>query len=119
VHRGDVAVVLRRGQGAQPGAGQKALPPARLVVADPPRAGLAREVIDYLGAAGNGASRFAYVSCDPATLARDIGLLTARGWTLAGLRAFDAFPMTHHVECVATLVAAPGQPGPAQAGDPA
>jgi hypothetical protein len=29
----------------------------------------------------------------------------ARGWTLAGLRAFDAFPMTHHVECVATLTA--------------
>ena len=43
-------------------------------------------------------------SCDPATLARDIGLLTARGWVLSGLRAFDAFPMTHHVECVASLV---------------
>ncbi len=47
------------------------------------------------------------MSCDPATLARDIGLLAARGWSLDGLRAFDAFPMTHHVECVATL-AAPG-----------
>ena len=45
VHRGDVAAV-RRGQP------RGALPPARLVVADPPRAGLAREVIDYLGAAG-------------------------------------------------------------------
>jgi tRNA/tmRNA/rRNA uracil-C5-methylase (TrmA/RlmC/RlmD family) len=43
------------------------------------------------------------VSCDPATLARDIGLLLGRGWSLAGLRAFDAFPMTHHVECVAAL----------------
>jgi hypothetical protein len=56
------------------------------------------------------------VSCDPATLARDIGLLTGRGWTLEGLRAFDAFPMTHHVECVATLIAdevidQPGEPG--------
>jgi len=100
VHRGDVAAVLRRARGAAGGV----LPHARLVVADPPRAGLAREVIDYLGADGNGASRFAYVSCDPATLARDIALLTARGWALAGLRAFDAFPMTHHVECVATLV---------------
>jgi tRNA/tmRNA/rRNA uracil-C5-methylase (TrmA/RlmC/RlmD family) len=99
VHKGDVAAVLSRGD--QPGA----LPPARLVVADPPRAGLAREVIDYLGQAGNGAARFAYVSCDPATLARDIGLLGAHGWTLDGLRAFDAFPMTHHVECVATLSA--------------
>ena len=75
------------------------------MVADPPRSGLAREVIDYLGAAGHGAARFAYVSCDPATLARDIGLLMARGWVLDGLRAFDAFPMTHHVECVATLTA--------------
>jgi tRNA/tmRNA/rRNA uracil-C5-methylase (TrmA/RlmC/RlmD family) len=96
VHRGDVAAVLRRDR-----------PEARLVVADPPRAGLAREVIDYLGPDGPGADRFAYVSCDPATLARDIGLLVARGWTLAGLRAFDAFPMTHHVECVATLIAGP------------
>ncbi len=97
VHRGDVAAVLRRDR-----------PDARLVVADPPRAGLAREVIDYLGADGHGhRDRFAYVSCDPATLARDIGLLVARGWTLANLRAFDAFPMTHHVECVATLTAGP------------
>jgi tRNA/tmRNA/rRNA uracil-C5-methylase (TrmA/RlmC/RlmD family) len=119
VHRGDVAAVLRgaqrapraAGQGTPPGAGRSAppgtsrsAPPrARLVVADPPRAGLAREVIDYLGAGGNGASRFGYVSCDPATLARDIALLVERGWTLAGLRAFDAFPMTQHVECVATL----------------
>jgi tRNA/tmRNA/rRNA uracil-C5-methylase (TrmA/RlmC/RlmD family) len=78
------------------------LPPARLVIADPPRAGLAREIIGYL--AGDGpAEQFAYVSCDPATLARDLALLTAAGWRLAELRAFDAFPMTHHVECLATL----------------
>jgi tRNA/tmRNA/rRNA uracil-C5-methylase (TrmA/RlmC/RlmD family) len=108
VHKGDVTAVLSRGD--QPGAQPGVLPPARLVVADPPRAGLAREVIDYLGQAQNGAARFAYVSCDPATLARDIGLLTARGWTLDGLRAFDAFPMTHHVECVATLSAPRTQP---------
>jgi tRNA/tmRNA/rRNA uracil-C5-methylase (TrmA/RlmC/RlmD family) len=96
VRRGDVAEVLGR---------EKVREAARLVVADPPRAGLAREVIDYLG---GGAARFAYVSCDPATLARDIGLLAERGWTLSGLRAFDAFPMTHHVECVATLIAGTG-----------
>ena len=105
VHKGDVAAVLRRG--GQSGAGGAVLPPARLVVADPPRSGLAREVIGYLGAAEHGATRFAYVSCDPATLARDIGLLMARGWALADLRAFDAFPMTHHVECVATLTRDP------------
>jgi len=99
VHKGDVAAVLRR-SGAT-------LPSARLVVADPPRSGLARAVIEYLGVAEQGTARFAYVSCDPATLARDIGLLMARGWVLASLRAFDAFPMTHHVECVATLVRDP------------
>jgi tRNA/tmRNA/rRNA uracil-C5-methylase (TrmA/RlmC/RlmD family) len=92
VRKGDVAGVLAR-----------ALPPARLVVADPPRAGLAREVIGYLSRPGSGAGRLAYVSCDPATLARDIGLLVARGWVLDDLRAFDAFPMTHHVECVAVM----------------
>jgi tRNA/tmRNA/rRNA uracil-C5-methylase (TrmA/RlmC/RlmD family) len=92
VHRGDVAQVLRH----------TALPPARLVVADPPRAGLAREVVGYLSGAP-AAERFAYVSCDPATLARDLGLLIKGGWELEDLRAFDAFPMTHHVECVATL----------------
>jgi tRNA/tmRNA/rRNA uracil-C5-methylase (TrmA/RlmC/RlmD family) len=94
VHRGDVTAVLRQGV-----LGRGGRPAARLVVADPPRAGLAREVIAYL----DGAERFAYVSCDPATMARDIKLLAERGWTLAGLRAFDAFPMTHHVECVAVL----------------
>jgi tRNA/tmRNA/rRNA uracil-C5-methylase (TrmA/RlmC/RlmD family) len=92
VRKGDVARVLR----------QRGLPPARLVVADPPRAGLAREVTGYL-AGNSGAERFCYVSCDPATLARDLGLLLAAGWRLDELRAFDAFPMTHHVECVAAL----------------
>jgi tRNA/tmRNA/rRNA uracil-C5-methylase (TrmA/RlmC/RlmD family) len=91
IHRGDVAQVLRRG----------GLPLARLAVADPPRTGLDRAVVDYLTKSGT--ERFAYVSCDPATLARDIGLLVKGGWRLDGLRAFDAFPMTHHVECVATL----------------
>jgi tRNA/tmRNA/rRNA uracil-C5-methylase (TrmA/RlmC/RlmD family) len=95
VHRGDAAQVLRG----------KELPPARLAIADPPRAGLDRAVIDYLSAAST--ERFCYVSCDPATLARDLGLLLARGWTLEALRAFDAFPMTHHVECVATLTRQP------------
>jgi tRNA/tmRNA/rRNA uracil-C5-methylase (TrmA/RlmC/RlmD family) len=92
VHRNDVALAVA----------DRGLPQARLVVADPPRAGLAREVVDYL-TGGSRAERFAYVSCDPATLARDLGLLIAGGWRVDGLRAFDAFPMTHHVECVVTL----------------
>jgi tRNA/tmRNA/rRNA uracil-C5-methylase (TrmA/RlmC/RlmD family) len=121
VHRGDVAAVLRgagaRGprRGDSPrgashgkgGRGRPALPAARLAVADPPRSGLDRAVIGYLSAAGSQAERFCYVSCDPATLARDLGLLLARGWALEGLRAFDAFPMTHHVECVAWLAREP------------
>jgi tRNA/tmRNA/rRNA uracil-C5-methylase (TrmA/RlmC/RlmD family) len=93
VRRGDVAHLPLHG----------GPPPARLAIADPPRAGLAREVIEYLSGQGR-AERFAYVSCDPATMARDLGLLLERGWALEGLRAFDAFPMTHHVECVATLL---------------
>jgi tRNA/tmRNA/rRNA uracil-C5-methylase (TrmA/RlmC/RlmD family) len=115
VHRGDVSTILRgtgsRGgrRGAQGGGrggaqkGRPELPPARLAVADPPRSGLDRAVIGYLSAAASGTERFCYVSCDPATLARDLALLAERGWTLDGLRAFDAFPMTHHVECVAWL----------------
>jgi tRNA/tmRNA/rRNA uracil-C5-methylase (TrmA/RlmC/RlmD family) len=103
VHRGDVATAARAAGGRGRESGQAGLPPARLVVADPPRTGLDRAVIGYLSAGESGVERFAYVSCDPATLARDIGLLLARGWSLDGLRAFDAFPMTHHVECVAVL----------------
>jgi len=75
---------------------------ASVAVLDPPRTGAERAVIDAL--CGPGLRRIAYLSCDPATLARDLRLLLDRGgWRLAGLRAFDAFPMTHHVECLATL----------------
>jgi tRNA/tmRNA/rRNA uracil-C5-methylase (TrmA/RlmC/RlmD family) len=101
IHRGDVGAVLRGARPGSTGRGRPGLPPARLVVADPPRSGLDRRVIEYLTGESCGAERFCYVSCDPATLARDIGLLLGRGWQLDGLRAFDAFPMTHHVECVA------------------
>ncbi|RBQ19643.1 class I SAM-dependent RNA methyltransferase [Spongiactinospora rosea] len=74
---------------------------ADLVVADPPRTGLGQGVTG--GIAALSPARIVYVSCDPATLARDIALFGGLGYELAGLRAFDAFPMTHHVECVAHL----------------
>ena len=44
-----------------------------------------------------------YVACDPAALARDVSTFAGHGFALASLRAFDLFPMTHHVECVALL----------------
>ncbi|MET8866565.1 class I SAM-dependent RNA methyltransferase, partial [Nonomuraea sp. NPDC004580] len=75
---------------------------ADIVVVDPPRAGLGREVVDRVGALEP--LRIVYVSCDPATLARDLAWFRDHGYPLADLRAFDAFPMTHHVECVALLV---------------
>lgn len=78
---------------------------ADLVVVDPPRSGLGRDVVSRIAALEP--SRIVYVSCDPATLARDLAWLAGLGYPLAGLRAFDAFPMTHHVECVALLVRAP------------
>jgi tRNA/tmRNA/rRNA uracil-C5-methylase (TrmA/RlmC/RlmD family) len=53
-----------------------------------------------------------YVSCDPATLARDVAAAVAAGWRLSGLRAFDAFPMTQHVECFATLCPDSERPAP-------
>ncbi|MDT7667821.1 MAG: hypothetical protein QOC74_604, partial [Pseudonocardiales bacterium] len=73
-----------------------------VVVADPPRKGLGRGVVDQLVAVGP--ARLVYVACDPAALARDVALLAGRGYRLERLRAFDAFPMTHHLEAVALFL---------------
>jgi 23S rRNA (uracil1939-C5)-methyltransferase len=72
-----------------------------VVVLDPPRTGLERPVRDRLG--GLGAGRIVYVSCDPATLARDLRVLCDTGYSLVHLEAFDLFPQTHHVESLAVL----------------
>ncbi len=72
-----------------------------LVVLDPPRAGAGAAVVRTVVAARPRA--VAYVACDPAAFARDVATFRAAGWRLARLRAFDAFPMTHHVECVGLL----------------
>jgi tRNA/tmRNA/rRNA uracil-C5-methylase (TrmA/RlmC/RlmD family) len=112
VHHADAAAALARG----------GWPPPALAVLDPPRTGVPRQVIERLlapgggpgadgrpasdGAPGSGGGSLravAYVSCDPATLARDIAVFAGLGWRLDGLQAFDIFPMTHHVECVAVL----------------
>ncbi|GAA5080380.1 tRNA/tmRNA/rRNA uracil-C5-methylase (TrmA/RlmC/RlmD family) [Thermocatellispora tengchongensis] len=74
---------------------------ADLVVVDPPRAGLGRPVVERVAALE--AARIVYVSCDPATLARDVAWFAGLGCGLAELRGYDCFPMTSHVECVALL----------------
>jgi tRNA/tmRNA/rRNA uracil-C5-methylase (TrmA/RlmC/RlmD family) len=76
--------------------------PVDLVVLDPPRSGAGARVVREIAAAGPRA--VAYVACDPASLARDVATFGALGWRLAELRAFDCFPMTQHVECVALLL---------------
>ena len=55
-----------------------------------------------------GPRAIAYVACDPAALARDLATFRETVYALAGLRCFDAFPMTHHVETVALLAPASG-----------
>ncbi|MHB8450369.1 MAG: class I SAM-dependent RNA methyltransferase [Mycobacteriales bacterium] len=75
--------------------------PVDVVVLDPPRAGAGPAVMRALGRSTTRA--LAYVSCDPPTLARDLAVLAGSGWRLAAFRAFDAFPMTAHVECLALL----------------
>jgi tRNA/tmRNA/rRNA uracil-C5-methylase (TrmA/RlmC/RlmD family) len=92
VERGRVDHVLRRLRTGR----------ADLVVLDPPRSGAGRAVVDLVARQVR-PRRVAYVACDPAALARDLTWFAERGYRLTGLRAFDIFPMTHHVECVALL----------------
>ena len=92
VERGRVDHVLRRLRTGR----------ADLVVLDPPRSGAGRAVVDLVARQVR-PRRVAYVACDPAALARDLTWFAERGYRLTALRAFDIFPMTHHVECVAVL----------------
>lgn len=72
-----------------------------VVVLDPPRKGAGRDVVEAISA--HRPSRIVQVACDPAALARDLGLFGAQGYRVVEVEAFDAFPMTHHVECLAVL----------------
>jgi tRNA/tmRNA/rRNA uracil-C5-methylase (TrmA/RlmC/RlmD family) len=87
LHTGDVERILPRFSSAD------------VVILDPPREGAKRAVIESLVACAPRA--IVYVACDPAALARDTALLRDANYTLSQLRAFDLFPMTHHIECVA------------------
>jgi tRNA/tmRNA/rRNA uracil-C5-methylase (TrmA/RlmC/RlmD family) len=76
--------------------------PVDLVVLDPPRTGAGADVMKQIAALAPRA--IAYVSCDGATLARDLRALGEAGYELKQLTAFDLFPMTAHLECLALLV---------------
>jgi tRNA/tmRNA/rRNA uracil-C5-methylase (TrmA/RlmC/RlmD family) len=71
------------------------------VVLDPPRTGAGAAVCRQIAALNPPA--ICYVACDPAALARDARVLSGKGYALTSLRVFDAFPMTHHIECVAAF----------------
>lgn len=72
-----------------------------LVLLDPPRRGAGQAVVDQVAALGPAEVR--YVSCDPATLARDLARFAEHGFTLSSVVALDLFPQTPHVECVARM----------------
>ena len=84
---GDVAKLLPR------------ITAADVVVLDPPRDGAGKEAVAHIARLAPRA--IVYVACDPAALARDTGYLADHSYSLVKVRAFDLFPMTHHIECVA------------------
>jgi tRNA/tmRNA/rRNA uracil-C5-methylase (TrmA/RlmC/RlmD family) len=84
---GDVAKLLPR------------ITAADVVVLDPPRDGAGKEVVAQI--ARLAPRSIVYVACDPAALARDTAYLADHSYSLVKVRAFDLFPMTHHIECVA------------------
>lgn len=88
------------------GAARQGLSSVDLVVLDPPRTGAGKDVVRRV--ADLTPRRIAYVACDPAALARDLKTFETLGYGIGSLRAFDLFPMTHHIECVAVLEPLPG-----------
>jgi tRNA/tmRNA/rRNA uracil-C5-methylase (TrmA/RlmC/RlmD family) len=72
---------------------------ADVVILDPPRDGAGQLVLQQISALDP--KRIVYVACDPAALARDCAFANDLGWKLTKVRAFDLFPMTHHIEMVA------------------
>ena len=87
VHTGDVAREIKKFKRAD------------IVVLDPPRTGAGKPVIEKITKLS--ARAVIYVACDPAALARDTTYLQEMGYHLDDIRAFDLFPMTHHIESVA------------------
>jgi 23S rRNA (uracil1939-C5)-methyltransferase len=98
---GDSARCCASGRAASAGA-----PRPDVVVVDPPRAGLHPRVVARV--AELSPSRIVYVSCNPATLARDLKDFGSLGWRPAEVTPYDMFPHTPHIECVARLERASG-----------
>jgi 23S rRNA (uracil1939-C5)-methyltransferase len=76
-----------------------------LLVLDPPRSGAPPELLAALGRLKP--SRIAYLSCDPSTLARDLGELVKSGFRIASMHLFDVFPQTYHIETLVQLTTEP------------
>jgi len=87
IYLGDVAKIMPR------------IGSADVVILDPPREGAGQLVLQQISALNP--ERIIYVACDPAALARDCAFANDLGWQLTKVRAFDLFPMTHHIEMVA------------------
>jgi tRNA/tmRNA/rRNA uracil-C5-methylase (TrmA/RlmC/RlmD family) len=87
IHTGDVVRALKKFKRAD------------VVILDPPRTGAGKDVIEILATLA--VRSIVYVACDPAALARDTTYLKDVGYHLEQLRAFDLFPMTHHIESIA------------------
>lgn len=75
--------------------------PPSLVILDPPRKGTTTELLDFLS--DKNVSDILYISCDPATLARDLGYMSSKGYSISKVHPINLFPKTKHVECIALL----------------
>ena len=103
-HNGATFPTLRVLEGeVTPALVESALGRPDIVVLDPAREGAGIGVMRALAAHTPAVRTVIYVSCDPSSFGRDSRVLLDAGWRLAGLRAFDIFPMTEHVELVAAL----------------
>lgn len=102
--RPQAEIVQGRVEKRLPVAGEGEARPLAGVVLDPPRAGAGKEAVARIAAAAP--ERVAYVSCDPASFARDVTDFAKKGYVLRSARVLDLYPHTHHMETVGLLTRA-------------